>query len=215
MLIVAATGNPHKLDELRAILGPMLARKGIEFCGLDRFSTAPPEPDESGTTFAANARIKAVAYARAIKEICLADDSGLEVDALNGEPGVHSAHWAGTAGSRAERDARNNAKLLDRIAGVKHECRSARFTCAMCLATPSGAILHESRGTFAGVITDTPRGAHGFGYDPFLWIPELSLTSAELPPHEKNARSHRGAAARAMAAWIEGNLSHDSLTAVS
>lgn len=206
MRLVAATGNPHKVDELRALLSGALRECGIALVGLDCFSPAPAEPVESGETFEANARIKAVAYAQALGEMCLADDSGLEVDALGGEPGVHSAYWAGHEGTRPERDARNNAKLLRAMAGVPAERRSARFVCTMCLADRSGTILHETRGTFEGAIIESPRGANGFGYDPLLWVPECNCTSAELPSELKNARSHRGAAARQMALWIRQNL---------
>jgi len=213
--LVAATGNHHKLDELRALLGEALRECGIELVGLDRFNPVPPEPAESGETFEENARIKAVAYARALGEMCLADDSGLEVDALGGEPGVHSAHWAGHEGSRPVRDSRNNAKLMRAMEAVPHDGRTARFVCTMCLADRSGTILHETRGTFEGTIVDAPRGANGFGYDPFLWVPDQNCTSAELAPEVKNARSHRGHAAREMATWIRRHRSPSHPTANS
>lgn len=205
MEIVLATGNPHKLEELRSILAPT----GATLLGLQEASHAagialPEEPDESGATFPENARIKAIAYAAVLRRPCLADDSGLEVDALGGEPGVHSAHWAGREGDRAERDRRNNEKLLAALRNVPPERRTARFVCCMCLADPSGRVLQETRGVFEGVVLDSPRGTHGFGYDPLLWLPDRGCTSAELSPEEKNARSHRGAAAQAMAAWLEG-----------
>jgi XTP/dITP diphosphohydrolase len=200
-LIVFASSNPHKVDEVRAIFGPL----GIGVIALDELSETedpPPEPVEDGATLEENARIKAIAYARATHMLCLADDSGLEVDALGGAPGVHSARYAGVDGDRAHRDAANNAKLLRELKGVPHERRSARFVCAMCLADERGDILAETRGTFEGVITDTPAGANGFGYDPLLYLPDRDCTSAELSPKEKNARSHRGQAARAMARWL-------------
>jgi XTP/dITP diphosphohydrolase len=161
-----------------------------------------PEPVEDGATFEANARIKALYYAKAAGSRCLAEDSGLEVDALGGRPGVHSARYAGTSGPRDERDRANNEKLLGELAGVASEERAARFVCCMCLADEHGAILAETRGTFEGVIAETPRGDNGFGYDPLLWVPDAGGTSAELSPQEKNARSHRGAAARLMAERI-------------
>ena len=196
--ILLATGNPHKVDEIRAVLGPL----GIEMDGLDAIEDPPDEPVEDGPTFQANARIKAIAYARATGRYCMADDSGLEVDALGGEPGVFSARWAGVEGERQERDQANNKKLVERIAGVPQEERTARFVCAMCLVDPAGEILAEARGEFNGLIIDSPRGENGFGYDPYLFLPEEGCTSAELSPQEKNARSHRGAATRAMAAEI-------------
>ncbi|TVQ77893.1 MAG: non-canonical purine NTP pyrophosphatase [Phycisphaeraceae bacterium] len=191
--LVIATANPHKLEELRAIFAP----HRIRFRSLADFPDDIPEPDESADSFLANATIKATAYARATGHPCLADDSGLEVDALDGQPGVHSAYYAGTEGSRAERDQRNNAKLLGALAHLPegHPGRAARFVCTMVLASPEGDILATSRGEFPGVITSSPRGENGFGYDPLLLLPD-GRTSAELPPDEKNARSHRAAAAR-------------------
>lgn len=196
MRIVIATGNPHKVDEIRAVLEPM----GFAVVSLPELGRpVPAEPDEPGSTFEENARIKARYYAAALGEAVLADDSGLEVDALQGAPGVHSAYWAGTEGSRADRDARNNAKLVGLMRGIPPDQRRARFVCTMCIATPDGMVLIETRGEFEGVIADEPRGAHGFGYDPHFWIPERAMTSAELSPQEKNAMSHRGRAVRRLA----------------
>jgi XTP/dITP diphosphohydrolase len=193
--LLAATGNPHKIEEIRAVLEPV----GIRVLGLGDIGGSFPEPDENGTTFEENARIKALAYARMTGRTCLADDSGLEVDALDGAPGVHSAYFAGREGSRAERDARNNRLLLERLRDVPPERRAARFVCTMCLATPEGRVLAETRGHFPGVIIDDARGVNGFGYDPLLFLPDEGRTSAELSPEEKNARSHRGHATRLMA----------------
>ncbi|MFO0872626.1 MAG: RdgB/HAM1 family non-canonical purine NTP pyrophosphatase [Phycisphaerales bacterium] len=204
MRLLFASGNPHKLDEVRAILVPL----GIHVDGLDGAGAAIAEPEEDGATFAENARIKAIAYARATGRACLADDSGLEVDALGGAPGVRSARYAGIGATRAARDAANNEKLLRELAGVDPSRRTARFVCAMCLASPAGRTLHETRGTFEGVVADAPRGANGFGYDPLLWLSDRGCTSAELSTGEKNARSHRGAAARAMAEWIRRHGVH-------
>ena len=198
--VLLATGNPHKLDEVRPILLPL----GIEIVGLDVLDVVPPEPVEDGPTFESNARIKATEYARATGRICLADDSGLEVDALNGEPGVRSARWSGEGGGREERDQANNRKLIASIKEVPVTLRSARFVCAMCLAAPDGRVLAESRGTFEGTIVTEPRGSNGFGYDPHLQVLGEERTSAELSPKEKNARSHRGEASRAIAALIAG-----------
>lgn len=202
--LVVATGNPHKMGEIRSVLAPL----GVRALSLDEVTTpagAPasslPEPVEDAPTFAGNARLKAIAYARALGRPCLADDSGLEVDALNGAPGVLSARYAGATGGRAARDSANNDRLLRDMAAVPDGRRGARFVCCMCLAAPGGAILAESRGTFEGQIGRAPRGANGFGYDPLLVLPD-GRTSAELTPEEKNARSHRGAALRAIAPRI-------------
>ena len=193
--VLFATGNPHKLTEVAAVFEPL----GIEIIGLDSLSSIPPEPDEDQDTFEGNARLKARAYARAAGCPCLADDSGLEVDALDGEPGVRSARWAGVDGTREERDSANNRLLVERMAGVPKDQRHARFVCALCLVDADGETLAETRGEFPGLIVDEPRGENGFGYDPYLYLPEEKRTSAELTAEEKNARSHRGAATRAMA----------------
>lgn len=195
MRILFATSNPHKLDEVRAILAPY----GVEVVGLDSINPQPPEPIEDGATFRDNARIKAIAYARAAGQTCLADDSGLEVDALGGRPGVHSARYAGIGSTRSERDAANNAKLLGELNDVPDDRRTARFVCAMCLAEPDGTIIAETRGEFPGVIAREPRGSNGFGYDPLLYLPDRGCSSAELTSDEKNARSHRGEATCIMA----------------
>lgn len=199
MRIVIATSNPHKVDEIRAVLAPL----GFEVVSLqEAVARVPTEPDEPGATFEENARIKARYYAAALQATVLADDSGLEVDALQGAPGVHSAYWAGSEGSRAERDARNNAKLITALQGVPTDQRRARFVCTMCLCDASGAVLVETRGEFEGVITDHAQGDHGFGYDPHLMLPDRGMTSAQLPPEEKNERSHRGRAVRQLAFLI-------------
>lgn len=193
--ILFATSNPHKAEEVRAILEPL----GLDVMTLDELGSLPPEPVEDGETFEDNARIKALAYARETGLECLAEDSGLSVDVLGGAPGVHSARYAGVEGSRAERDRANNEKLLRELDGVEPARRTARFVCALCLAAPDGSIIAEARGTYEGVIADAPRGAGGFGYDPLLHLPDVGRTSAELSAEEKNARSHRGHAVRAMA----------------
>lgn len=179
----------------------MLSPLGIVVEGLDQ-QNPPPEPVEDADTFEGNARLKAIGYAHATGRRCLADDSGLEVDALDGAPGIQSARYAGTGSNRDERDAANNARLMQALADVPAAKRTARFVCCMCLADPDGTIVAESRGEFEGVITREPRGEHGFGYDPFLLLPE-GLTSAELAPDEKNRRSHRAAATRALAAILQ------------
>jgi XTP/dITP diphosphohydrolase len=199
--ILVATSNPHKIQEIRAVLCPM----GLEVCSLDEIGADIPEPIEDEETFAGNARIKARAYALATGRRTLADDSGLAVDALDGWPGVHSARYAGVEGTRQERDAANNAKLLDAIKDIPPQERTARFVCAICVADPDGEIIAETSGTFGGVITDTPAGDHGFGYDPLLYLPDAKCTSAELSPDAKNARSHRGAALRRLVSVLMSN----------
>jgi XTP/dITP diphosphohydrolase len=233
MRIVIATGNPHKVDEMRRIFADPalgLAPLALEFVGLADLPGAPfAEPTESGSTFVENATIKALAYADATNSLCLADDSGLEIDALDGRPGVISSHYC-TDGeergmSRPERDQRNIERVLAEMTGVPAHARTARFVCVMALASP-GETLIRVRGTFEGRIglpvdsrlekhdrdagnADTeaafgppvPRGSHGFGYDPIFLLPAPDTrTSAELAPTDKDARSHRGAAARLMAA---------------
>lgn len=203
--LVLATQNPGKVAEMRDLLAPI----GLAVLGLDDLGLGDlPEPEETGTTFEANATIKALAYARATGRWCLADDSGLEVDALGGRPGVISSHFAfdgqtdGPAAGmgREERDAANNARLLRELEGVPAEARTARFVCVMVLAGKS--VEAVSQGTFEGRIGlpgEVPRGTGGFGYDPlFLVGPDFRWTGAELDKGEKNRLSHRGAAVRAM-----------------
>jgi len=188
-----ATSNPHKLREAREILEPA----GVTVEGLD--SARPvPEPVEDADSFEGNARLKALGYARALGERCLGEDSGLEVDALGGAPGVRSARYAGAAGTRDERDRANNEKLLAALRGVPVAERTARFVCAVCVADPDGTIVAEARGTYEGIVADAPSGTGGFGYDPLLFLPDVGRTSAELTPEAKNARSHRSAALRAL-----------------
>jgi XTP/dITP diphosphohydrolase len=210
--IVIATSNPHKVEELRAIFGGA-SHGGPEFIGLEEAAAREParsaglhEPEETGATFEQNAAIKALSYARQTGHTCLADDSGLEIDALGGRPGVTSSHYCTdgreTGMTRAERDRANNDRVLRELAGVLPEVRTARFVCVMVLAAPDGQVLARTRGTFEGRIgleTEVPRGGHGFGYDPlFLVAPDFRRTSAELPPQEKNAQSHRAKAAAEM-----------------
>lgn len=195
MRLLFATSNPHKVREVSQVLGPI----GIQVVSLDSLGKQFPEPEETEATFAAIAQQKALAYAQMTGLTCLAEDSGLEVDALGGAPGVLSARYSGIAGSRAERDSANNQKLLAALTGVADERRTARFVCAMCIATAEGNILAQTLGTMNGRIGHELHGDNGFGYDPLLFLPELGKTSAQLSPEEKNARSHRGEAARKLA----------------
>ncbi len=193
--LVIATSNPHKLHEIEAVLGP------IGFTCTPLQDAGIPEPEEDGETFEENARIKAMAYAKALGVTVLADDSGLEVDALSGRPGVHSARFAGVGDTRAQRDAANNARLLRELAGVPDALRTARFVCVLCVARSDGSIVAESRGHFEGRIGHALRGSNGFGYDPLLVLAD-GRTSAELSNDEKNARSHRGNALRVLVALL-------------
>ncbi len=197
MQLVFASSNPHKVREVRAIL----LEHGISVTGLDAIDHTGPEPVEDGRTFADNARIKAVLYAGATGLWCLADDSGLAVDALGGAPGVRSARYAGGGPTRDERDDANNAQLLRELQGETE--RRARFVCSMCLADSTGTVVAEATGAVEGVIGDAPRGHNGFGYDPLFELPQLGCTSAELPPEKKNALSHRGDALRKMMPQIQ------------
>ncbi|HEX2878633.1 MAG TPA: RdgB/HAM1 family non-canonical purine NTP pyrophosphatase [Polyangiaceae bacterium] len=209
MRLLFATSNPHKVREVSQILGAV----GIEVVSLDSLGKSFPEPDETAESFAAIAQQKAIAYAQMTGLSCLAEDSGLEVDALGGAPGVHSARYSGIGGGRAERDVANNQKLLTALQGVASERRTARFVCAMCVASPSGEVLAHSFGTMEGRIAEGLLGDQGFGYDPLLFLPELGKTSAQLAPEEKNARSHRGQAARRLAELLrDQSLSHAAST---
>jgi XTP/dITP diphosphohydrolase len=201
MMLVVATTNPHKAREFAEILGPL----GILVRGLADAGATLPEPVEDADTFEENARLKAAFYARALGLPVLADDSGLEVDALGGAPGVRSARYAGEGSTREERDRKNREKLLAQLAKLGNVDRSARLVCALCLADARGQVLFETRGTIEGTIISDARGGNGFGYDVHLFLPDVGKTAAELSPEEVNARSHRGHATRALAAWLTKN----------
>ena len=204
--IIVATGNPHKVEEIREIL----AVHGFRVLSLtDVGAEGIPEPEEDGDTFAHNARIKATQYARAINRMVLADDSGLAVDALGGAPGVFSARWSGLGVTREERDNANNKKLLEELASTPADRRTARFVCAMCLSAADGSVIAETVGEFHGSIGTNARGVNGFGYDPLFVVDANGQTSAELTSQQKNDRSHRGAATRAMAKFL---ATHSSLS---
>ena len=199
MEVLLASTNPHKLKEFREILEPM----GIVVVDLASLSESFKEPIENADTFAGNAKLKAMGYAIETCRICMADDSGLSVDALDGRPGVLSARFAGSTGTRDERDAANNELLLELMRDIPDENRSARFECAVCVADSDGTIIGESTGTFEGMIARSPEGGHGFGYDPLLYLPDVQKTSAQLDAQEKNARSHRGEAVRKIASCLK------------
>ena len=195
MDIVLATTNPHKLEEAIATLHPL----GLRVIGLNDFDKSFEEPVEDAETFAGNAAIKAIGYAKMLGTRCLADDSGLVVDALGGRPGVHSARFAGIGATREQRDDANNKLLLKELQKVSIDQRTARFVCSMCVAEPDGNILARSEGFFEGLIINKEMGKNGFGYDPLFFIPDLGVTSAEIDIHEKQKRSHRGQALRLIA----------------
>lgn len=186
--LVIATFNPHKVAEISAILPGL----GAGLRALSSFPGAVP-PEEDGATLEENAVKKALAAARATGLPALADDTGLEVDALGGAPGVRSARYAGEGCSYAD----NNALLLSSLAGLPPERRFARFACVTALALPSGEV-RTSRGTLEGRIAAVPRGANGFGYDPLFEVGAGSRTLAEFSEAEKNAVSHRAAALRGL-----------------
>ena len=188
--LVIATSNPHKVEEIAAVLGQI----GIECVPME--AVGIPEPEEDGATFEANARIKAVAYAKAIGRTVLADDSGLEVDALDGAPGVRSARYAGEPSDAGA----NIAKLLTDLqsAGAQGAARTARCRTVMLITWPDGTET-LAEGVVNGTIATEPRGDGGFGYDP-VFIPDEGdgRTFAQMQPAEKHAISHRGRALRAL-----------------
>jgi len=194
MRLLIATHNRGKLIEYQQ----MLADLPLELVTLDDVGI-PDDVEENGATFAENARAKAVEYARRSGLLTLADDSGLEVDALGGEPGIHSRRYAGENKSDPERIAFLLAKLRD----VPREKRTARFRCAIAIASPRGEV-RECDGTCEGVIEFAPRGTNGFGYDPVFLFPEGGVTMAELPAEEKNKVSHRARATEGARRILEG-----------
>lgn len=202
--IVLATRNPGKLKEIRQVLAPL----GVEVTGLEAFQDVE-EPPEHGSTFAENARAKATAYARATGRWCLADDSGLLVDALDGAPGVLSARYAAErrppSASRQQIDTANNTKLLGELKKIPDDKRTARFICHLALSDGE-KILLETSGTVEGRIAHHPRGTNGFGYDPLFIADETGCTTAELPPERKNEISHRGKAVRSFADLLKSFL---------
>lgn len=186
MRLLIATHNRGKLREYQELLAGL----PLELITLDDVGIHD-DIEESGATFAENARTKALAYARASNLLTLADDSGLEVDALGGGPGVRSKRYAGENKSDPERV----AFLLNKLCGVPRRRRRARFRCAIGLASPRGEVW-ECDGACEGEIGFEPRGTHGFGYDPVFYLPERGVTMAELPTAEKNKISHRARAAQ-------------------
>lgn len=170
----------------------LLADLPVDWFTLADFPPLPP-PEEHGRTFAENAADKAMYYARALGVWALADDSGLEVDALQGAPGIHSARYAGSQGD----DTANNRKLMEQLRHVSLDRRGAQFRCAVALAN-GATVVAAAEGSVRGVVIDEPRGANGFGYDPHFCLPDFGKTAAELSFELKNLVSHRGRALRAL-----------------
>lgn len=186
--LVLATSNPDKVREIRSILHDV----PYELVGLDRFPPIPP-PTEDGQSFADNARAKALAYAQATGELVVAEDSGLEIDALDGAPGVASARYGGETATYPEKF----ALIYDALRMRGQVDSPARFVCTVALAK-DGRILYETRGAVEGRIAPAPRGGGGFGYDPIFLFPPYGCTLAEVTAAQKAAVSHRGQAFRAL-----------------
>lgn len=182
--VLLASNNAHKIKEIKAILGDFFNIVSLRDAGVES------DPEETGTTFEENARIKAVAGMKASGMPCIADDSGLEVPALGCAPGVMSARYAGEHGN----DEANNEKLLRELENKTD--RNARYVCVVCMAFPSGKTL-EARGECHGEILKEKRGSGGFGYDPLFYFPQFGKTFAEISAEEKNEVSHRNAALKA------------------
>jgi XTP/dITP diphosphohydrolase len=195
--LVIATANAGKLREFRALLA------GLPFEPVSQASLGVVSIPETGSSFSSNALLKARYAAAATGAAAIADDSGLEVDALGGAPGIYSARYAGDDAD----DAANNAKLLAALAGVRGPERRARYRCALVFVEgPADHSPLTAEGVWEGFILEAPRGAGGFGYDPYFWLPELAATAAELDPAEKNRRSHRGTALRSLREQLAARL---------
>ena len=191
--LLLATSNLHKLEEFRAIFSDLPLRLlSLSDIQLD------VDVEETGSSFAENAQLKALTYAQISRMLTLSDDSGLEIDALGGAPGVQSARFLGRETSYEERF----RVILEQLQGLPFDQRSARFRCVIALAEPSGA-LRMVEGFVEGVIADRPRGQNGFGYDPIFFLPELGKTFAELEPEYKNRISHRALAAQSARKLLE------------
>ena len=192
--IIVATGNEGKMREVRLILADL----GIEIISMKE-AGASCEIEETGSSFAENAEIQAKAVWEQTGHIVLADDSGLVVDYLGGEPGIYSARYMGEDTSYEIK----NQAIMDRVAEAKEEERTARFVSAIAAVLPDGTILH-TEGTVEGEIAYQPAGTEGFGYDPIFYLPEYGMTSAQIPIEKKNEISHRGKALEAMKQKLKG-----------
>mgnify|MGYP001101995937 CR=1 FL=1 len=191
--MIFATGNQGKIKEIKAILGDI----GEEIISMKE-AGIDIDIVEDGKTFEENAIIKAKAVMERTGQLALADDSGLEVDALGGEPGIYSARYMGENTSYEIK----NRNIIERLEGVEGDARSARFVCVIAAAFPDGETV-TTRGTIEGVIAKEPAGDNGFGYDPIVYVPEYNMTTGQMEPEAKNAISHRGKALCAMKKILE------------
>jgi XTP/dITP diphosphohydrolase len=198
--LVIATTNPHKVEEFRGLLAGL----PFELVSLTDVGVAA-DVEETGATFAENAIIKAVAYAELTGLPALADDSGLEIDAMDGAPGVYSARWAGPDVTYAAR----NRMLVERLAGLPDEQRGARYRCAIAVAEPPHGLLGVVAGTLEGRIAEAPAGYGGFGYDPIFLVPDKGRTVGQMSAEEKSRISHRARAALAARPLLERLASED------
>jgi XTP/dITP diphosphohydrolase len=188
-LFVLATTNSHKVDEIQAAISRLSSWRPV------RQPENVPDIEETGTSFADNAVLKAVHASQYTDLLTLGDDSGLSVDALDGRPGIFSARYAPTAEARIRR-------VLDEMSGIADVRRGAHFICSLAVAR-KGSVIWTGEGRVEGSIIRQPRGTHGFGYDPIFWIPEFGRTMAELTMDEKNVISHRGRALEQLAKFLE------------
>ena len=202
MRIVFATGNEGKMLEIRQIMSGLL----VDIVSMKEAGVFE-DIEENGSSFSENAVIKATAIANTLRarndidSIVLADDSGLEIDALGGEPGIYSARYLGKDTPYTEK----NKKIIERLIGVPDEKRTARFVCAIAAVLPNGKVL-TSQETMEGLIGHDIAGENGFGYDPIFYLPQYGKTSAQISPKEKNTISHRGKALRAMEELLKAEL---------
>jgi XTP/dITP diphosphohydrolase len=192
MRLLVATSNPGKLREIRSVLGGAPVTL-VSLRDIPRIE----EPEETGLTFEENARLKALHYAAHAGMTTVAEDSGLVIDAMDGEPGVHSARFLGAGATYPERF----AEIFKRLAGPPEKNRAARFVCALAVAD-AGRIVYEARGVVEGEIARAARGDAGFGYDPIFYYPPYGATLAEVSEDAKLAVAHRGQAFRSLASWI-------------
>lgn len=196
MKIIVATTNEGKMKEFRKLL----ASENVEVLSMKE-AGIDIDIDENGTTFEENAAIKAKTVCAVANTICLADDSGLVIDYLGGEPGIYSARYLGHDTPYEEK----NRIIIERLKGIEEEKRTARFVCAVAAALPNGTVMTVTD-TMEGQIADKPAGCGGFGYDPIFFYPPKGITSAEMTPDEKNAVSHRGKALRRMNAFLREEI---------